>query len=136
VFSCWQLHQRFLLLSPKPIPNRNRFQRRRLAMARHSHPMRLLLTIGTIAVIVAATAVITVLRASTDRSSQKGGAGRLPLFANLLCRLRSALTKRMFQERRAPQERCVQLWFSSKPGGVMSPPELLELSSPMYSLAA
>jgi hypothetical protein len=60
---------------------------------------------------------------------------RLPLFANLLCRLRSALNARMFRERRAPRERCVQPWFSSKPGGVMSPPELLELSSSMYSLA-
>jgi hypothetical protein len=36
----------------------------------------------------------------------------------------------MFRKRLAPQERCVQLWFSSKPGGVMSPPELMELSPP------
>ena len=35
--------------------------------------------------------------------------------------------------RRAPQERCVQLWFSSKPGGVMLPPELDELSPHVYS---
>jgi hypothetical protein len=55
---------------------------------------------------------------------------RLPLFANWLCRLRSAPRARMFRKRLAPQERCVQLWFSSKPGGVMSPPELMELSPP------
>jgi hypothetical protein len=55
-------------------------------------------------------------------------------FFGLMCRLRSAQKARMFRERLAPRERCVQLWFSSKPGGVMSPPELNELSSPVYSL--
>jgi len=41
----------------------------------------------------------------------------------------------MFRERLAPRERCAQFWFSSKPGGVMSPPELNELSSPVYAPA-
>ncbi len=39
----------------------------------------------------------------------------------------------MFHERRAPQERCDQLWCSSKPGGVIVPPELLELTFCLYS---
>lgn len=39
----------------------------------------------------------------------------------------------MFRERRAPQKRCDQLWFSSKPGGVMFPPELSELTLCLYS---
>ena len=65
---------------------------------------------------------------------KEGEPGGSPSLPNLLRRLRSALVARMFRERLAPRERCVQLWFSSKPGGVMSPPELLELSSPMYSL--
>jgi hypothetical protein len=42
----------------------------------------------------------------------------------------------MFRERRAPQERCDQLLFSSKPGGVMSPPELNELTALVYADAA
>jgi hypothetical protein len=39
----------------------------------------------------------------------------------------------MFRERLAPQERCVQLWCSSKPGGVIVPPELLELTPCLYA---
>jgi len=39
----------------------------------------------------------------------------------------------MFRERLAPQERCAQLSFSSKPGGVMSPPELDELTTTVYA---
>jgi hypothetical protein len=39
----------------------------------------------------------------------------------------------MFRERRAPQKRCDQFWCSSKPGGVMIPPELLELTIRLYS---
>jgi hypothetical protein len=39
----------------------------------------------------------------------------------------------MFRERRAPQKRCDQLWCSSKSGGVMVPPELLELTPCLYS---
>ncbi len=65
----------------------------------------------------------------------KRGSRAAPPFAILLCRLRSALTARMFRERLAPLERCAQFWFSSKSGGVMSPPELIELSSPVYSPA-
>ena len=81
-------------------------------------------------------AVITIPLPNNRFEQQKGGTGRFPPFFNLLCRLGSALIARMFRGRLAPQERCAQLWFSSKPGGVMSPPELLELSSLMYSLAA
>ena len=65
--------------------------------------------------------------------TQEGGTWRFPLFAILLCRLGSALEARMFHGRRAPQERCVQLWCSSKPGGVMIPPELYELTNRFYS---
>ncbi len=39
----------------------------------------------------------------------------------------------MFHERRAPQKRCVQFWCSSKPGGVMVPPELVKLTVRLYS---
>jgi hypothetical protein len=39
----------------------------------------------------------------------------------------------MFHERRAPQERCDQLWYGSKPGGVIVPPELLELTTCLYA---
>ena len=88
---------------------------------------------GTIAGIASIIAVIihTSAAAVINRYADeiKKGSLAAPLFANLLCRLRSALTARMFRERLAPRERCVQLWFSSKPGGVMSPPELIELSS-------
>ena len=103
-------------------------------MATHNPQMQRHRMTGIIdGIVAAAIAGITTLPASTNwlkrERDQKGGAWRLPLFANLLCRLRSALTARMFRERRAPQERCVQRWYSSKPGGVMSPPELTELSS-------
>ncbi len=57
-----------------------------------------------------------------------------PRFANLLCRLRSARTSRMFLGRRAPQERCDQLACCSKPGGIIRhPPELTELTPTFYS---
>jgi hypothetical protein len=91
-------------------------------------PIRHLSTTGTIAGIDTDLTILTTLQLSNSGQNQKGEAARLPLFANLLCRLGSALIARMFRERLAPRERCVQLWFSSKPGGVMSPPELLELS--------
>lgn len=75
-------------------------------------------------------------REKANFAEQKRGAWRLPFFADLLCRLGSALTARMFRERLAPQERCAQLWFSSKPGGVVIiPPELVELTGPVYSRA-
>jgi hypothetical protein len=61
------------------------------------------------------------------------GSRAAPLLAALLSRFGSAQKTRMFRERRAPQKRCVQLWFGSKPGGVMSPPELLELTSNYYA---
>jgi hypothetical protein len=54
-------------------------------------------------------------------------------FFHLVCRPGSALTARMFHERRAPQKRCVQFWCSSKPGGVMIPPEPDELTIRLYS---
>jgi hypothetical protein len=67
-----------------------------------------------------------------QRGKEKGEPGGSP-FPNLLCRPGSAQNARMFRERRAPQKRCDQLWFSSKPGGVMFPPELNELTPRLYS---
>src|SRR6266851_6053469 len=67
------------------------------------------------------------------RHTNKRGNLAAPPFAFLLCRLGSALKARMFRERRTPQKRCDQLWCSSKPGGVMVPPELLELTPCLYS---
>ena len=65
----------------------------------------------------------------------KWGARGLPIF-RWLCRLGSdADCVRVFG-RRAPQERCVQLWFGSKPGGVMLPPEPDELTLLIYSCEA
>ena len=82
------------------------------------------------------TVIIQVHRSSSSIADEfKRGSLAAPPFAILLCRLRSALIARMFRQRLAPRERCVQFWFSSKPGGVMSPPELIELSSPVYSPA-
>jgi hypothetical protein len=98
--------------------------------------MPLLHMIGTIASITGAITIVAPVRhngSSIIDKFKKGGSRRLPPFANVLYRHRSALSARMFRERRAPRERCVQFWFGSKPGGVMSPPEL---SAPIYSLAA
>jgi hypothetical protein len=63
----------------------------------------------------------------------KKGSLAAPLLVDLLCRLGSAQNARMFLERHAPQKRCDQLWCSSKPGGVMFPPELDELTPRLYS---
>ncbi len=60
------------------------------------------------------------------------GARGLPIF-RLLCRLGSDADCAQVFGRRAPRERCVQLWFSSKPGGVMLPPEPDELTLLIYS---
>ena len=128
VSSCSQPHRRFLPLTRKLLPTLSHLSLQRPATANHHRPTRLHRTTDTIDGIAAVIAGIATVQASTSWQNQKGGAWRLPLFANLLCRLRSALTARMFRERRAPQERCVQHWYSSKPGGVMSPPELTELS--------
>jgi hypothetical protein len=95
---------------------------------------------ATIAGITAENVITgTTKRPSQDRffaanfEKQKGEPDG-PLFAKLLCRLRSAQTTRMFRERRAPRERCDQLLFSSKPGGVMIPlPEPDELTPRLYS---
>lgn len=59
----------------------------------------------------------------------KRGAWRLPFLSN--CRIVSKVRKlhaRLF-ERLAPQKWCVQFWCGSKPGGLMFPPELAELTS-------
>lgn len=119
------------LCSPRQRPprvlNRNRVTR---------HPRTIVTIAGTPPLLSATT--VTNLPRDTDSnaSSQeaRGGAWRLPPLANLLCRLGSALEARMFRERRAPQKRCDQLWCSSKPGGVMFPPELNELTHRLYSL--
>ena len=71
-------------------------------------------------------------RKRSDWESKRGNLAVPPL-ANLLCRLGSAQNARMFLERRAPQKRCDQRCCSSKPGGVMIPPELLELTTCLYS---
>ena len=92
------------------------------------HPIRHHCMTGITADTGAFIAVITIMLSSNSVENQKRGNRAVPPFFNLLCRLGSALIARMFRERLAPQERCVQLWFSSKPGGVMSPPELFELS--------
>src|SRR5229473_3364515 len=70
------------------------------------------------------------------RHTNKRGNLAAPPFAFLLCRLGSALKARMFRERRAPQKRCDQLWCSSKPGGVIIPPELSELTPSLYSFGS
>jgi len=108
-----------------------------LAMARHNHPMQLLRMIGTTVGIASTIAIIILLHRSNSQTTDKikRGSRAAPPFAILLCRLRSALTARMFRERLAPRERCAQLWLSSKSGGVMSPPELIELSFLVYSPA-
>jgi hypothetical protein len=74
-----------LHLAIKPVRKRNRHFRQRPAMARHNHPMQLLLMIGTIGGTAGATIGITpVLHSNSSKSGsiEKGGAGRLPLFAN------------------------------------------------------
>jgi hypothetical protein len=88
-----------------------------------------------------ARAGVTIIIAGLTRNTNwkackqkaKGGSLAAPPFANLLCRLGSAQTARMFLERRAPQKRCDQLKCSSKPGGVIVPPELGELTPRLYS---
>jgi len=45
------------------------------------------------------------------------GAGRLPNLLFLLCRSRALQNIARFSGRLAPRARCVQLLFSSKPGG-------------------
>ena len=64
---------------------------------------------------------------------KKMGSRTAPHFPTLLCRLESGADCARVFGRRAPQERCVQLWFSSKPGGVMLPPEPDELTLLIYS---
>jgi hypothetical protein len=91
---------------------------------------------AAIAVTLGAVTIAATLRQLNNFQNKNGEPGGSPFFANLPCRLGSALNARMFHERLAPQERCVQLYFSSKPGGVMSPPELNELTPPVYSLSA
>src|SRR4029077_18690787 len=100
------------------------------------HP-RMIATIVSTAVASVTTSTARLRRNNSSKRSasnaRKGGAWRLPPFAILLCRLGSALRARMFRERRAPQKRCDQLSCSSKPGGVIVPPELLELTPCLYS---
>jgi hypothetical protein len=94
--------------------------------------------IGTIAITAEGSTAITIIlllrniRSNPDK--RKRGNLAVPPFAIVLCRLGSALEARMFHGRRAPQERCVQLWCSSKPGGVMIPPELGELATSLLLL--
>jgi hypothetical protein len=59
-----------------------------------------------------------------------------PHFSILLYRLGSNAECASVFGRRAPQERCVQFWFGSKPGGVILPPEPDELMLLIYSFEA
>lgn len=137
MFSYWLRHRFFWPLRMQPPSKRGRLMLQWPAMASHNHPMRLLRMIGTTAGIASTITIIILRHRSNSLTSDKikRGSRAAPPFAILLCRLRSALTARMFRERLAPRERCAQFWFSSKSGGVMSPPELIELSSPVYSPA-
>jgi hypothetical protein len=72
-------------------------------------------------------------RATTPRS-ENGEPDGSP-FSILLCRPGSDADCAYVFGRRAPRERCDQLWFSSKPGGVMLPPEPDELTLLIYSCA-
>jgi hypothetical protein len=65
---------------------------------------------------------------------QKRKPGGFP-FCQLLCRPEARELHVCFGADSAPQKRCVQLCSSSKPGGVMSPPELSELSPSLYARA-
>jgi len=92
----------------------------------------------TIGIITAGSAITGITKRTArflqPSSKRKEGSLAAPLFAFLLCRLGSAQKTRMFRERRAPRERCDQLLFSSKPGGVMIPlPELDELTNCLYA---
>jgi hypothetical protein len=73
-----------------------------------------------------------IFRTNIRRCNEKGEPNGSP-FSILLCRLGSDANRASVFGRRAPRERCVQLWFSSKPGGVMSPPKLDELTPNDYS---
>lgn len=84
--------------------------------------------------IIGVTAVIAIRRrANNPRNmleNEEGEPGGSPL-TNLLRRKRSALSARMFRERLAPRERCVQLCFSF--ASALSPVESCPLRSSMSS---
>jgi hypothetical protein len=143
MFCCWRRCRHLFSPPSRPLlgnpPHNPRRTRTRLSRKRRIRHPRTIVTIAGIAT-SGVTATVTILRPNTSSKvsgqKAKGGAKRLPLFANLLCRLRSALEARMFRERRAPQKRCDQLWCSSKPGGVIIPPELSELTPSLYSFGS
>ena len=81
---------------------------------------RIITAMGTAA--RATIAVITARRlGSSNPYKQKGEPLGLPLFYFAVSSRKTALTTRVFRKRRAPRERCDQLSFCSKPGGVMLP---------------
>src|SRR5437899_6973459 len=63
----------------------------------------------------------------------KRGTWRLPFLPNWHIVSKAHQQNARFFKRLAPQKWCVQFWCSSKPGGVMFPPELVELTSFLYS---
>src|SRR5438874_4651994 len=63
----------------------------------------------------------------------KRGTWRLPFLPNWHIVSKAHQQNARFFKRLAPQKWCVQFWCSSKPGGVMFPPELLELTPCLYS---
>jgi hypothetical protein len=128
----WQSRQLCFLV----LPRLNPLYHPRPLSSKHSRPIVLRRTTGTIAGIATPSIATIIGLLQHDKSATKMGSQAAPHFHPLLCRLGSALEARMFRERLAPRERCAQLFCSSKPGGVMSPPKLSELTPPCYSCAA
>jgi len=106
--------------------------RRPATTARVPLPPKPLHTPAMLASIALATTIAAPARRRRATTRNEWGARRLPIF-RLLCRLGSEADCAQVFGRRAPRERCVQFWFSSKPGGVMLPPEPDELTLLIYS---
>src|ERR1700740_765398 len=91
---------------------------------------------GTVVARASPIVTITGPHPDTDRqTTAKSNRGSLaaPPVVNFLCRPGGVQTAHGILEQRAPQKWCVQFWCSSKPGGVMVPPEPNELTSRLYS---
>ena len=93
------------------------------------------LTTGTRADITTAPAIIgTAPPQSIQLNKSKTGSLTASRFPILLCRLKShADVGRWFPGDSHRKSGVLQLWFSSKPGGVMLPPEPNELTPLIYS---
>jgi len=64
---------------------------------------------------------------------QKGERNSSPFFAIFALSRSEQPLVRFAQQRLAPRERCVQLCFAFKPGGVIRPPGAFELTPRLYS---